>query len=114
MLKAVEQLNETELETFISQIIILHTQKKSGTLIHEEVELYHDHLENDNKNTYYYSQLITKTQERMTFDEYKELLRLSEEIDKLQAHRFEYIAYLANLHGISLTELMTSLGFHTQ
>ncbi|TAE54581.1 MAG: STAS/SEC14 domain-containing protein [Nostocales cyanobacterium] len=114
LLSAVEQLNESEFEEFVSQIIILHTQRKSEKLIKQEQE----HLGNNNHNHNYdshtyYKQPSIKATKQMTDDEYKELLRLSEQIDQLQAHRFEYLTALANLHGVSLTELMKSLGFQT-
>lgn len=114
LLKAVEQLNKSEFEEFVSKIIILHTQKKSAQLLKNEAEEFlHKNHNTDCDNHNYYNRLITKTEEKMTDEEYRELLRLSEQIDKLQAHRFEYLADLAHLHGVSLTELMKSLGFQT-
>jgi hypothetical protein len=114
LLKAVEQLIEPELEDFISQVIILHTQRKSAKLVEKEVQLFlknnHDHGFESHS---YYNQFIAKTETNMTDEEYRELLRLSEQIDKLQAHRFEYLADLANLHGVSLIDLMRSIGFQT-
>ncbi|NET01281.1 MAG: STAS/SEC14 domain-containing protein [Sphaerospermopsis sp. SIO1G2] len=104
LLMAVEQLNGPELEEFVSQIIILHTQKKSDLLLKQEQEKLLD-IHN------YYNRPNAKIAQTMTENEYKELLRLSEQIDKLQAHRFEYLTEIADLHGVSLTELMNSLGF---
>ncbi|MGM3304458.1 STAS/SEC14 domain-containing protein [Anabaena sp. WFMT] len=115
LLQAVQQLNQPELDQFVSQVMILHTQRKSASLLKEEVELFlkiNNDLSCDNHN--YHNKLITKTEEeRLTNEEYGELLYLSEQIDKLQAHRLEYLAELARLHGISLTELMRNLGFQT-
>ena len=112
LLQTVEQLDDTELEQFLSQVIILHTQRKSAQLLTGDVEVSLNHHYDPNCHSLnYYIPLITKTEKQMTEEEYRELLRLSEQIDQLQAHRFEYLADLANLHGISLTELMMSLGF---
>lgn len=114
LFKAAEQLNQSELEQFASKLIILYTQRKSNRLLTGEAELC---LNNQQETAYeihsHYNQVMTTTEYKMTEDEYRELLRLSEQIDKLQAYRFEYIAYLANLHNVSLTELMRSLGFQT-
>ncbi|MEA5577609.1 STAS/SEC14 domain-containing protein [Anabaena sp. UHCC 0451] len=115
LLKIVEQLHEPEFDTFVSQVIILHTQRKAAKLIKEEAELF---LKNNPDIAYdaqiYYNKLRAKAdEENLTDEEYRELLRLSEQIDQLQAHRFEYLADLAHLHGVSLIELMTTLGFQT-
>ena len=83
LLKAVEQLNQSDLEEFVSQVIALQTQRKAAS----------------------FSQAET-----LTSDEHKNLLRLTEQIEKLQAQRIEYLAYLAQIRGISLTALMENLG----
>ncbi|MBD2294850.1 STAS/SEC14 domain-containing protein [Anabaena sphaerica FACHB-251] len=113
LLKAVEQLNQPDLEKFVSQVIILHTQRKSAKLLKDEAESLLKNNQDVSCDAHsYYNQLLAKAdEENLTYQEYRELLRLSEQIDKLQAHRFEYLADLANLHGVSLMELMKSLGF---
>jgi hypothetical protein len=68
----------------------------------------HHYISGDNHS--YYNKLIARAEDNLTIEEYRELLRLSEQIDKLQAYRLEYLADLANLHGVSLMELMTILG----
>ncbi|MBK1989818.1 STAS/SEC14 domain-containing protein [Sphaerospermopsis aphanizomenoides BCCUSP55] len=115
ILKAVEQLHQPDLEKFVSQVIILHTQKKSAKLLKDEVEFFlHNHHNLYSDTPIYCHQLISRTEdENLTEEEYRELLRLSEQIDKLQAQRLEYLAELAHLHGISLMELMQNLGFQT-
>ncbi|WP_413174402.1 STAS/SEC14 domain-containing protein [Anabaena azotica] len=115
LLKVVDQLHQPELEKFVSQIIILHTQKKSANLLKDEVGFLLDNQHSMSSNTQnYYNQFLSKsTEENLTHEEYRELLRLSEQIDQLQAHRLEYLADLANLHGVSLMALMQNLGFQT-
>ncbi|WP_016952755.1 hypothetical protein [Anabaena sp. PCC 7108] len=115
LLKAVEQLKQQDLEKLVSQIIILQAHKKADTLLKNEAELF-IHNNQDIPPTFlnYHNKLIAKKEEeKLTDEEYKELLYLSEQIDKLQAHRLEYLANLALLHGISLTKLMQNLGFQT-
>jgi hypothetical protein len=59
----------------------------------------------------YYNELIAKREaETLTSDEHQNLLRLTEQIEKLQAQRIEYLADLAQIRGISLTALMENLG----
>ncbi|MBY5280567.1 STAS/SEC14 domain-containing protein [Aphanizomenon flos-aquae CCAP 1446/1C] len=115
LFQAVQQLNEPDFDKFVSQVIILHTQRKAAKLIKEEAELFLKNNPDISDNTQiYYNQLIAKAdEENLTDEEYRELLRLSEQIDQLQAHRFEYLADLAHLHGVSLMELMKNLGFQT-
>lgn len=48
--------------------------------------------------------------EILTPEEHSELLHLTEQIEKLQAQRMEYLAELARLRGTSLTALMKNLG----
>jgi hypothetical protein len=115
LLKAVEQLKQPDLEKFVSQVIILHAHKKADNLLKNEGELFvKNHQDLSSTFLNYHNKLIAKSEEeKLTDEEYRELLSLSEQIDKLQAHRLEYLADLALLHGITLTELMQTLGFQT-
>ncbi|MDB9455458.1 hypothetical protein PN478_03080 [Dolichospermum circinale CS-534/05] len=58
-----------------------------------------------------YNNLIAKSVKTLSNDEYKELLRLTEQIEKQQAQRIEYLAELASLKGISLNTLMENFVF---
>ncbi|MCC5670908.1 hypothetical protein LC653_45985 [Nostoc sp. CHAB 5784] len=63
----------------------------------------------------HYNELLSKREaENITSNEYRELLNLTEQIEKLQAQRIEYLAELARLRGISLIALMENLGIQTQ
>jgi hypothetical protein len=58
-----------------------------------------------------YNELIAKREaETLTVDEYQHLLRLTEQVEKMQAQRIEYLAELARIRGVSLTVLMKDLG----
>jgi len=46
----------------------------------------------------------------LSSNEYDELLRLSDQVELLEAERVESLAELASLRGISLAKLMTELG----
>ncbi len=112
LLKAVEQLSMPDLEQLVSKIIVLQAQRKALTLPQAEVELLlkiNQSLPLDIHK--HYDELIVKREaETLTIDDHKELLHLSEQIEKLQAQRIENLAELARLRGISLTTLMENLG----
>ncbi|MEH2381539.1 MAG: STAS/SEC14 domain-containing protein [Nostoc sp.] len=116
LLKAVEQLNQPDLERFVSQVIALQAQRKAFILPRREAELVfkiNQGIPSDTQK--HYNELIVKREaENLTNNEYRELLHLSEQIDKLQVQRIEYLAYLAHLRGISLIVLMENLGIQTQ
>lgn len=116
LLKAVEQLNQAELERFVSQIIILQAQRKASSLPQKEAELLlkiNQGIPPDTQR--HYNELITKREaENLTTNEDRELLYLTEQIEQLQTQRIEYLADLARLRGISLTALMENLGIQTQ
>lgn len=112
LLKAAEQLSQSELEQFVSQIITLKAQRRAPSLPQAEAEL----LLKINQGVppeiqRRYDELIAKRQaESLTPNEYEELLRLTDEIEKLEARRVEYLVELARLRKTSLTELMKQLG----
>jgi L-lysine 2,3-aminomutase len=116
LLKAVEQLNQTDLERFVSQVIAIQAQRKALNLPQSEAELLikiNQHIPSDIQK--YYNKLIAQRDaENLTTDEHRELLSLTEQIEKLQAQRIEYLADLARLRGITLTALMQNLGIQTQ
>lgn len=116
LFKAVEQLNKTDLERFLSQIIALIAQRQAFNLPQSEAELLlkiNQSIPSDTQK--YYNELILKRDaENLTNDEHRELLHLTEQIEKLQAQRIEYLADLARLRGITLSTLMENLGIQTQ
>lgn len=116
LLKAVEQLNQPDLERFVSQILALQAQRKASSLTQTETELLLKINQGIPSNTQkYYNELIAKREAKnLTKNEYRELLDLTEQIEKLQAQRIEYLAQLARLRGILLIDLMKNLGIQTQ
>ncbi|MBD2181240.1 STAS/SEC14 domain-containing protein [Planktothrix sp. FACHB-1355] len=115
LLKAVEQLSQPDLEIFVSQVIALQAQRKANKLPQTEAELLlkiNQGITSDTQKRY--DEFIAKREaETLTPDEYKELLDLTEQIEKLQAERIEYLAELARLRGTSLTAVMENLGIRT-
>ena len=105
LLKAVEQLSLTDLEQFVSQVLLLQAQRKANSLPQAEAELLqkiNQGIPSDTQKNY--DELIAKRQaETLTPEEHSELLRLTEQIEKLQAQRLESLAELARLRKTSLS-----------
>jgi hypothetical protein len=116
LLKAVGQLSQSDLRKFISQAIAIQAQRTTSNLMQRESELLlkiNQGIPLDIQK--YYNDLIVKRDaETLTNDEYRDLLGLTEQIEKQQAERIGYLAELANLKGISLNTLMENLGIQTQ
>jgi hypothetical protein len=115
LLRAIEQLSQPELGKLVSQVIGLQAQRKAPSLPQVEAELLlkiNQGVPPDVQKRY--DELITKRQaEILTPDEYNELLRLTDQIENLEARRMEYLAELARLRKTSLTALMETLGIRT-
>ena len=116
LLKAVGQLSQSDLKKFISQAIAIQAQRTTSSLMQRESELLlkiNQGIPLDIQKDY--NDLIAKRDaETLTNHEYKELLNLTQQIEKQQAQRIEHLAELASLKGISLNTLMENLGIPTQ
>lgn len=112
LLRAVGQLNQSDLEQFVSQVIALRANRQAPSLPRVESELLlkiNEEVPSDIQTRY--KELIAKRQaEALTPDEYKELLQLTQQVEKLEVRRVEYLAELARLRRTSLTALMENLG----
>lgn len=112
LLKAVGQLNKSELEQFVSQVINLRAQRLVHSLSQAEAQLIvkiNQGLPPEIQKRYY--ELIDKRREEsLGSDEYDELLRLTDQIENLEARRIEYLSELARYRKVSLTELMETMG----
>jgi len=112
LLKAVEQLSLPDLEQFISQVLSLQIKRKGCSLPLTEVALLlaiGQVIPSDTQK--HYDELVNKRQaEILTTEEQSQLIQLTEQIEKIQARRIEYLAELARLCRTSLPALMEKLG----
>lgn len=112
LLRAVGQLNQPDLEQFVSQVIALRAKRQAPSLPRVESELLlkiNAEVPSDIQTRY--NELIAKRQaETLTPGEYKELLQLTQQVEKLEVRRVEYLTELARLRRTSLTALMAKLG----
>lgn len=115
LIRAANQLNETELDRFLQQVVTLRTQRKVGVLSVEEAQLL-DKINQPIPMTLQerYQRLRTKREdESLTSKEHSQLIELSKQIEKLGAERLEALATLAQLRQVSLPELMSQLGLES-
>jgi len=114
LLKAADKLSASELEKFVSQVITLQARRRAPCLPQAESEL----LLKINQGIpaglqKRYNQLIAKRRaESLSPYEYKELLRLTDEVEKLEARRIAHLSELASIRRISLRQLMDDLDIH--
>ena len=115
LLEAVNQLDQTELDDFVHRVIALRAKRQASSLPKAESEL----LQRVNQGVPVgiqkrYDNLIAKRQkEILTQQEYDELIRLTQQVEKLEAERMHDLAELACLRQVSLDELFVQLGIET-
>lgn len=114
LLGAADKLSTSELEKFVSQVITLQAKRRAPFLSETESELLlkiNEGIPPALQNRY--NQLIAKRRaEKLLPQEYKELLRLTNEIEKLEARRIAHLSALASIRKISLRQLMDDLGIY--
>jgi hypothetical protein len=112
LLKAVGQLNSSEMDTFIRQVLALHARRQAPALPQEEAELLVKINQGPPKDRQRrYDELISRRRaETLTPEEYDELLQMTEQMEQWEVQRMEALTTLAHLRRIPLTELMDNLG----
>lgn len=112
LLEAVEQLDLEEFQHFVAGVLTLRARRRAPQATAAEATLLmkiNEGLPEGLRNRY--RELIDKRrQENLTPEEHSELLRASAEVEQREAERTMALADLAQLRGVSLTDLMSSLG----
>ncbi len=115
LLKAVGQLSRAELERFVAQVIALQARRKANGLPQAEAELLlkiNQGIPADIRESY--DALKNKRRsETLTPQERRELLRLTAQVEKIQAQRAEHLAQLARIRQTTLIALMQDLEIRT-
>jgi hypothetical protein len=113
LFQAVQQLSQPELDNFVEQILQFKAQKKAPNLSQQESELLlkiNQDLPRELEQQY--QVLMEKRhQETLTELEYQQLLELTEQVEKYQAQRIEYLTQLAQIRHVSLSDLIIEMGF---
>jgi hypothetical protein len=112
LLTALQKLETPELERIVSRLIVLKAERIASHLPQRESELLlkiNQGLPNDVSRRY--RDLIARRQAgTLDAGEHEELLRLTNQVEGLEADRLAHLAELARLRRTSLTALMEELG----
>jgi hypothetical protein len=111
LVKAAEQLSETELRHFTSQVLALNAKRTAPSVTQEEAELLlhiNSRLPEDVQRRY--DELIVKRDaETLDDEEHEELLRLTQQVEAFDVARVQALSQLAARRGMTLSALMRQL-----
>jgi hypothetical protein len=115
LLNAAKQLNETDLNTLVNSILLLHARRKATILPSQEASLLLQINQGIPTDLHqHYHRLIEKRDtETLTPAEYEELLHLSDRIELLTAQRADALVKLSTLRQVPLLQLMDDLGIQS-
>jgi len=115
LLRAVQQLGKNELNQFVFQVMNLRAKQQAPSFPKAESDLLRRINQGLPKEIQKkYNVLLEKRRaEELTPEEHKELLRLSDQVEKLEAQRVEYLAEMAGLRQTNMSDLMNSLGIQS-
>ncbi len=112
LLKAISQLEKSDLEIFVQQAIALRAQKYAPSLSSKESKLMqaiNDSIPQKIQDRF--DKLIVKRKaEKLTKDEYTELLHLTNQIEKFDTKRLKHLTQLAQLRRLPIKDLMKQIG----
>src|SRR5262245_25191974 len=107
LLLAVRRLPSSDLEQFVSQVLVVQAQRKAPSLPQAEAELLlkiNRGLPADVQSRYI--SLIEKRQAvTLSPEEHEELLRLTEQVEQFEVQRLTALADLARLRQVPLNQL---------
>jgi uncharacterized protein (DUF1778 family) len=111
LLNGVAQLNSTDLEQFVSQVLALRAKRVAPSVSKQEAEVLEKINEGLAQETQQrYNELVAKRQaEMLTEVEYQELLALIDGIEQADAERVQALTKLAQLRNMSVKALMETL-----
>lgn len=114
LLKAVEQMSQTDFEAFVIQVLKLRAQRQVKSISLSESELILKINQSiPDKIQQQFNNLIEKQRSMTLTDaEQEKLIQLTDKIENLDAKRIEYLAQLAQLRQQSLAEVMQDLNIY--
>jgi len=112
LLKAIEQLSPPELDQLVTEVLTLQSRRGTARLTTSEsrlLTLINEGLPQELRRRY--DELITRRRDEiLTPEEHDELVRLTGDVERLEADRLEALAELARMRGVRLSVLMDDLG----
>jgi hypothetical protein len=112
LIKAAHQLNETDLDQLLHQVVVLRASRKAPVLPEVESQLIqqiNQGIPSDLHNQYRSLQQKRNTA-TLTEAEHQMLTQLSEQVEQIGAQRLEALANLAQIRQTPLLDLMETLG----
>ena len=115
LLRAAKKLSPHELDKFVTDVKALEVQRQMSRLSPKEKALLARINEGLPKalRTRYYGLIEKRRAETLSKREYRELLRLTDEVEKLQVERVKLMVKLSRLRNTSLERLMEELPIKT-
>ncbi len=112
LLQATANLSSLELDSFVTQAIILRAKRHTSNVAHNEAELLIKINQGlSPRQQRRFDELAAKLEaQTMTTEENEEFLRLTHRIEKLDAKRIEHLGKLAEIRKQTLDEVMKDLG----
>jgi hypothetical protein len=112
LIKAAHQLDETDLEQLLHQVVFLSARRKAQVLPEEEAQLLLRINQGIPTDLHAHYQILRQKRESETLTEaeHATLIQLSNQIEQISAQRLEALASLAQLRQVSLLDLMGTLG----
>ena len=111
LVKAVEQLSETDLQQFTSQVLALKAKRTAASVTQDEAELLlriNSRLPDDVQRRY--DELMAQRDAAaLDAEALAELLRLTKHVEAFDVARVEALTQLAARRGITLSALMRQL-----
>jgi hypothetical protein len=112
LLKAVDNLNATDIEQVFDRVLFVRARHRAPVVTPAETEL----LQEINRgippelNDRYEVLADKRDDETLTEAEHHELLTICDQIEWIGVHRIEALAKLATIRQVPLPQLMTDLG----
>jgi hypothetical protein len=116
LIQATNELNETELDRLLQQIVTLRAQCKAHALPAEATDrlgCIHQGVPADLRADYQ-ALWVKREAETLTEAEHEQLIQLSHQIELLGAQRLEALTTLNQLRQVALPTLMETLGVEIQ
>jgi iron-sulfur cluster repair protein YtfE (RIC family) len=111
LVKAAEQLSETDLRQLTAHVLAIHAKRTAPSVPSEEADLLtqiNERLSSHLQKRY--DELIDKRDaESLDSEEHAELLELTKHAEAFDAARVEALTNLAALRGLTLSQLMRQL-----
>ena len=112
LLQEVSHLAPSDLDAFVTQVLVLRAERHAPHLSKEETTLLLKINRSLPQETWNRQQILDKKRraETLTSEEQQELIQLNAEIEEDHSRRLSLLAELAQLRHTTLDEVMKSLG----